>query len=131
MRRVEDGFGVSIPAAVKHVYSACLTVPGEVRSGIATHLRMLPKTLTFPVLRQVPAIVARRGIQKNDLVSTLGGKGDFCSRIGSPIKNRNFATKLTMLSGVWPLFLTENETDERSLPLRLEGTPGSTFGFVP
>jgi hypothetical protein len=96
MRRVEEGFGESIPAAVKRVYRAPLTIPGDATSGSATHLEALPKTLTAPVLHQVLAIVVRRGIQKNDLVNTLGRRGGFRSRIGSPIKSRNFATTDTM-----------------------------------
>jgi hypothetical protein len=90
MRRVEEGFGESIPAAVKHVYRAPLTIPGDAPLGSTTHLDPLLKTLTSANLRQVPGVVARRGLQKNDLVKTLGRKGVFCSRIGSPIKSRNF-----------------------------------------
>jgi hypothetical protein len=46
MRRVEEGFGESIPAAVMRVYSAHLTIAGEVSPAIATHLHQIPKTLT-------------------------------------------------------------------------------------
>jgi hypothetical protein len=46
MRRVEEGFGVSIPAVVMLVYSAHLTVAGEVRFLIETHLERLPNILT-------------------------------------------------------------------------------------
>jgi hypothetical protein len=42
MRRVEEGFGESIPAAVKHVYSAHLTIAGEVCLRIAPHLETFP-----------------------------------------------------------------------------------------
>jgi hypothetical protein len=90
MRRVEEGFGESIPAAVKHVYSTPLTIPGDAPLGSTTHLDPLLKTLTSTDLRQVRGIVARRGLQKNDLVKTLAPKGVFGSRIGSPIKSRNF-----------------------------------------
>jgi hypothetical protein len=93
MRRVEEGFGESIPAAVKHVYRPPLTIPGDARLGNATHLGVLLKTLTSTNLRQVPGIVARRGLQKKDLVKTLGRKGAFCSRISSPINNRNFSAE--------------------------------------
>ncbi|VVD31312.1 protein of unknown function [Paraburkholderia dioscoreae] len=49
MRLVEEGFGESIPAAVIRVYSAHLTVRGEVSLRAATHLQQLPKTLTSAV----------------------------------------------------------------------------------
>jgi hypothetical protein len=65
MRRVEEGFGESIPTVVKPVYSGPLTIPGEVSLRTATHLDSLPKMLTSSVSRQVAGIVVRRGIHKN------------------------------------------------------------------
>jgi hypothetical protein len=46
MRRVEEGFGESIPTVVKHVYSPPLTISGDAHSGNATHLGALLKILT-------------------------------------------------------------------------------------
>jgi hypothetical protein len=54
---VKEGFGESIPTAVIHVYSVDLTIAGEASLRDATHLRRLPKTLTFAVWHQVPAIL--------------------------------------------------------------------------
>jgi len=47
MRRVEEGFRARIPAAVMGVYRVSLTIPGEARLQITTHLPPLPKTLTL------------------------------------------------------------------------------------
>ncbi|WP_454829378.1 hypothetical protein, partial [Paraburkholderia xenovorans] len=60
-RLVEEGFGESIPAAVIRVYSADLTVRGEVSLRAATHLQQLPKTLTSAVSPQVRPVLAGRG----------------------------------------------------------------------
>lgn len=84
MRRVEEGFGESIPAVVKHVYRGHLTIPGEVSLRIATHLGSLLKTLTSSVSGQVAGFVARRGPGKNHLFHGALRKGGFRSRIGSP-----------------------------------------------
>jgi hypothetical protein len=69
MRQVEEGFGVSIPTVVMDVYSAGLTVAGEVSLRRATHLEQLLKTLTSPVSRQIPGILAGSGLPKNSRFS--------------------------------------------------------------
>ncbi|OWJ58714.1 hypothetical protein BWU74_19700 [Paraburkholderia caledonica] len=53
MRMVKEGFGESIPTVVIPVYSVILTIAGEASLRDATHLRRLPKTLTFLFRRQV------------------------------------------------------------------------------
>jgi hypothetical protein len=64
IRRVGEGFRERIPAGVIPVYSVSLTVAGEVGRRNATHLELLPKTLTFTLSRQVLAILADRGLWK-------------------------------------------------------------------